>query len=383
MLNRSQVDPNLKSEIRNYGDFDVKGCYECGSCLVKCPLSGDSSSFPRKSIGYAQVGLKNLLVGNLEPWLCYYCGDCSTTCPQQTEPGEAMMTLRRYLTSRYDWTGLSAKFYRSKFWEFGSLILVGAFVLFLALMLHGPVVTDRVELNTFAPVELVHTFDMILLGVLSFFLLSNVFRMWWFTVFRSGLKISPLLYVTELKTLIWHAATQIQFSKCANKIRWIKHWLLAAAYVVMFTLIIGFLWWFQTDNLYPLYHPQRWLGYLAAGALIYLSAEILVGRRNKREQIHKFSHSTDWLFPILLFLTAVTGIGVHIFRYVGWPLATYATYVIHLVICVPMLVIEVPFGKWSHLAYRPLAVYFQAVKNKALEQQRTRDAGMELAQTAP
>lgn len=381
MVNEIQVDPKLKSEIRKYGEFDGKGCYACGSCLVSCPLSGDSSSFPRKCISYAQIGLKKLLLSNLEPWLCYYCGDCSTTCPQQTEPGEAMMTLRRYLTSRYDWTGLSSKIYKSKLWEFGSLFLVGAFVLILALLFHGPMITSRVELNTFAPVELVHTFDMILLFVLSFFLLSNVFRMWWFTVLRSGLKIPFFLYLTEIKTLIWHAATQIQFGKCANKIRWIKHWLLTSGYVLMFTMIIGFLWWFQTDNIYPIYHPQRWLGYFAAGVLIYLSAEILISRRKKQEQIHKFSHSTDWLFPILLLLTSVSGIGVHLSRYLGLPLATYYTYVVHLAIAVPMLVIEVPFGKWAHLAYRPLAIYFHAVKKKAFQLQMSKEANLGLART--
>jgi hypothetical protein len=40
-------------------------------------------------------------------------------------------------------------------------------------------------------------------------------------------------------------------------------------------------------------------------------------------------------------------------------------YVIHLAVAVPMLVIEVPFGKWSHLAYRPLAVYLTNVRNRA------------------
>jgi hypothetical protein len=28
-----------------------------------------------------------------------------------------------------------------------------------------------------------------------------------------------------------------------------------------------------------------------------------------------------------------------------------------------------PMGKWAHLYYRPLAVYFQAVKQKALARQ--------------
>jgi heterodisulfide reductase subunit C/quinone-modifying oxidoreductase subunit QmoC len=52
-------------------------------------------------------------------------------------------------------------------------------------------------------------------------------------------------------------------------------------------------------------------------------------------------------------------------------MATYVSYTIHLIILTPMLVLEVPFGKWAHLAYRPLAVYFQAVKEKAKADQES------------
>ncbi len=34
-----------------------------------------------------------------------------------------------------------------------------------------------------------------------------------------------------------------------------------------------------------------------------------------------------------------------------------------------MLVLEVPFRKWSHLAYPPFAIYFQGLKDKVLEHQ--------------
>ena len=78
----------------------------------------------------------------------------------------------------------------------------------------------------------------------------------------------------------------------------------------------------------------------------------------------RLPHLSDWMFPILLLLTVVSGIALHACRYLGLPLATYYLYVIHLVIAVPMLVIEVPFGKWAHLAYRPLAVYFQNVLDR-------------------
>lgn len=370
-----KVDPGLLSEVRKYGKFDVKGCYNCGTCTVSCALTKDSASFPRKIIRYVDMGLKKLLKSSLEPWLCYYCGDCSTTCPRQTEPGEAMMTLRRYLTSQYDWTGLASKFYLSKVWEIGTLILVGGLVLVLAVLFHGPIVTSRVELNTFAPVNLVHSFDMILLFTLTFFVLSGAFRMYWFTMVKGNKVRMPFsLCFTEFKTLILHASTQLRFRECTDKTRWIKHFLLVSGYVLMFTMIVGFLWWFQTDNIYPIYHPQRWIGYYATVVLVIFTIEILISRFKKIEQIHKFSELSDWLFPILLLLTAISGILVHIFRYLGLPLSTYYIYVIHLIIAVPMLVVEVPFGKWAHLYYRPLAIYFQAVREKALQQQMDKGA---------
>ena len=65
----------------------------------------------------------------------------------------------------------------------------------------------------------------------------------------------------------------------------------------------------------------------------------------------------------------MSGILVHVFRYMGLPLPTYYTYVVHLAVLTPMLVLEVPFGKWAHLAYRPLAIYLQAVKEKAGQDQ--------------
>ena len=60
-----------------------------------------------------QMGLETKLESSLDPWLCYYCGECSDDCPRDAEPGETMMSLRRWLTSRYDWTGISRLFYRS------------------------------------------------------------------------------------------------------------------------------------------------------------------------------------------------------------------------------------------------------------------------------
>ena len=402
-MTKIKSDPTLITEVRKYGKFDPNACLQCGSCSVACDLVRDTASFPRRIMRYTTFGLRKLLKSSVEPWLCYYCGDCSTACPRETEPGETMMTLRRYLTAQYDWTGLSAKLYKSKAWEFGAFFAVAAIMSLLIWFFHGPLVTERVELNTFAPVHMVHTFDLILFAVLASFLFTNSFRMYWFIMQQTDsvrisdivrgikqngfgftmhqgekIKIPLHLFITEAWTGVWNFFSQKFFLKCANNVgRWLKHFLLVSGYVLMLFLVVVLLLWFQTDNIYPITHPQRWLGYYATAVLLFGTVEIIIGRIKKREQIHRFSDFSDWMFPILLLLTTVTGILVHTFRYMGLPLATYYMYAVHLVIAVAMLVIEVPFGKWAHMLYRPLAIYLQNVRDKALERQVPEKAVLE------
>ena len=47
------------------------------------------------------------------------------------------------------------------------------------------------------------------------------------------------------------------------------------------------------------------------------------------------------------------------------PVAANIAYVVHLMGVVPMLTLEVPFSKWSHMAYRPLAMYFARLQQEA------------------
>ena len=68
------------------------------------------------------------------------------------------------------------------------------------------------------------------------------------------------------------------------------------------------------------------------------------------------------MFLILLFLTALTGILMHFFRISDWAMGTYYMYVIHMAFVAPLLILEVPFMKWAHLMYRPLALYLKEVQ---------------------
>lgn len=90
----------------------------------------------------------------------------SETCPRQANPGEVMMGLRRYLTARYDWTGISRRFYTSTRFEVLAILLIAALVGLGFYFFHGPLVTDRVALNVFAPNTVIEILDLILLAVL-------------------------------------------------------------------------------------------------------------------------------------------------------------------------------------------------------------------------
>jgi quinone-modifying oxidoreductase subunit QmoC len=236
--------------------------------------------------------------------------------------------------------------------------------------------TDQVVLNEFAPVLWVWAFVMLHFAYLGYHLVKNSL-----TMVRSVLgpeanllNIPVSAYLAGFKDFAVHFVTQRQWwSKCdpeerrVEVTRWFKHLLLMIGYVTMLILIVPLLWWFQTDEIYPLYHPQRWVGYLATILLLYTSIEIIYSRIVKKEEIHRFSHPTDWLFPSFLLIGAITGILVNIFRYMQLPWPTYIIYTIHVMAMVAMLDTEVGIGKWTHLIYRPLALSLEAMKKKAQE----------------
>ena len=56
---------------------------------------------------------------------------------------------------------------------------------------------------------------------------------------------------------------------------------------------------------------------------------------------------------------------IHAGRLLELPMAVYFLYAIHMMIAVPMLVIEVPFAKWTHQLYRPLILYLIKVRQSA------------------
>ncbi|MCD4789909.1 MAG: 4Fe-4S dicluster domain-containing protein [Bacteroidales bacterium] len=373
-----RVNPDLKRELQKFGLSEWNECFHCGNCTAICPLTEQGFLFPRKGIRAMQMGLKDNLAKHVDPWLCYYCGECSETCPRDANPGELMMTLRRYLTSIYDWTGLSKKFYTSKFWEFGfilflALLVIVLFYIFLPLSPNAAQMVNAsggVMINSLVDgvspeqfIRIIELGDWTMAIIVASLLISNILNMFYKVIVSDKSVTIPFYaYFTEAWRLIYNFVTQAKFSKCDNRFYWVGHLLVMTGYSIMFAVVVVFLPDFQTEEIKEWWHWQRLLGYYATFGILFFLTYVTISRIRKKELKTKFSHPTDWLFIIMLGLTTITGILVHIFRINGMVTATYYTYVIHMAVLVPMIMIEVPFSKWSHLAYRPFAVYFANLK---------------------
>ena len=389
----SRVDPRLAAEVAEYGAETINKCFNCGNCTAVCALSKNDTVFPRKMIRYLQLGLRDKLVEAPEPWLCYYCGTCSDTCPREAFPGEIMMATRRWLTAQYDFTGLSHKLYLSKAWEVG-LLLAGALIVLGLFTVPGLLgipfglralpaeATEHVRVAIFANTGWVHIGDWVLAVILGLLLWTNAFRMIYFVVRgEKGVRIPLTLWFSKLYQIVVHGLTQRRWLECDNdtRLKWLQHFLLVTGYGTMLLLVVMFLPLFQVDR--AEFHWTGILGYYGTVMLLGVTLLAMRSRLRKKEPIHRFSHPTDWMFLALLFLTALSGIILNVLRLMdlAWP--TYIAYVVHMMIAVPMLIVEVPFGKWAHLIFRPVSKYIVAVLEAAREQQAVR-AGLPKPVTA-
>lgn len=360
-------NPRLVEELEGYGASDVVNCYHCGNCSAACPFSREPFIFPRKTMRYLQMGLEDKLRGTLEPWLCYYCGECSDQCPRGAEPGETMMSFRRWLTAQYDFTGISKLLYTSWRTELAAILVLAVLTgggLFLWGRTQGSLhIYDGP--GAFLPSSAIHIFDWIMGGVLALLLAGNSLRMWWFTMGRDRANRPSL---TDYLHLAWqlplHFLTQKRYRECDRKRPWAQHLVLMASYLTMLVLIMFFLREIQSGP------AINWwvhgFGYLASLGLLGTLALSIRGRIRKVETHYKHSHESDWIFLGMLGYVVLTGIAQHVLHRMGLPFAANLAYLAHMMGVVPMLVLEVPFSKWAHLAYRPLSMYFAAVKARAI-----------------
>ncbi len=345
----SKINPDFTDELKKYGAHDLHACYNCGTCTAVCSLSTEENSFPREMVRYSVLGIESDIQSSLKPWLCYYCGECSESCPRRANPGELMMSLRRWLMAKYDWTRLSGLFFKS---------LTATIIAFILVAFAVIAVGFKTEFNTEKMLHFGHYFEIFAIaGVFALIILPNVFLMFWHTILKQKLKIPFKLYFISFKELIIHMFTQKRALQCedGNKFRWTEHFILVIGYLSLLFITVV-LDWFGTENMIIIVS-----GYVMSAIIFVVTIHFVADRIQKKKELSKFSHPSDWFFVIWLFLMGLTAFVVRLFIDIDLLENNLWVFIFHLIILAQWALIIVPFGKWTHFIYRSFAMYFDNI----------------------
>jgi ferredoxin len=344
------INTEFGKKLEKYGGFDFNACYNCGTCTAVCSLSTEKDSFPREMLRFSVLGLEDDIKSSLKPWLCYYCGQCSTYCPQEANPGELMMTLRRWLTAEYDWTKLSGLLFR-----YLSLAIIAMVLAAIGVVAYG--FSRNFNLETIMHTG--HKFEMIAIAsVFGVILLPNIIRMWWFIILKPHIKVPFINYVKGLWDLLVHMFTQKRTLDCDdNQLRWFEHFILVIGYLVLlFTTV--FLDWFSNENMFVII-----LGYVVSTIIFIVTVDFVYARIKGTKEVSKYSRPSDWFFVIWLLLMGFSAFAVRLFIDLNLLENNIWLYLVHLIILVQWALIIVPFGKWTHFLYRSFAMYFAKIRS--------------------
>jgi nitrate reductase gamma subunit len=371
----TRVDRNLYPELQRYGATDISACFNCGVCTAICPLSVDGASFPRRMSRYAQLGMREKLLSSPELWSCYGCSECTDSCPTQADPASFMAAARRYAVASYDRTHLAQYLATSRVF---ALVFVTALVGLLSAFMysvHKPVDGSTLAFFDFVPSDIVHNMGVAVMAVMGLAALIGLLEM-----VRRVLRgpATGAAKATARKTVdaAWNAAAveslaQTRFrSDCADATetrpwysqRWFIHFatmwgflgLLAATMLDYGLELLGLK---ATGTPVPIWYPVRLLGTLAGAALIYGTTVLIVRRLRRSDRSSLHSTTSDWTFLSMLWIAGVTGFILELGLYLpSAPSWGYPMFLVHVAVAMA-LVLLVPFGKFAHVLYRPVALF--------------------------
>lgn len=349
----AEINFELKKDLEKFGAKGYEACYNCGTCTAICDLSDADNSFPRKMIRYSTLGLEDEIETSLDPWLCYYCGDCSSSCPRKAEPASLMMSLRRWLIAKYDWTGLSGLLYKNtSAYIIGFLIIIGAII-----ALYSNNIFTHSEWLHYG-----HLFEMTaIISIFAFILLPNIIRMWNFTVLKKDKKFVIKHYFNALPDLFLHMFTQKRSLDCEkerrDKVWYFEHLMLVFSYLSLLFITVVLNWLDNPSQILNIF------GYTISGIIFIVTIDFIIRRFRQRTQKSKFSHPSDWFFVIWLSLMGITIFISKILIDTNNIENHFYVYLAHLTVLIQWALIIVPFGKWTHFLYRSFAMYFEKVNS--------------------
>ncbi len=374
------IDTGLLLDLKRFGAPDVSACFSCGTCTASCPLSDNDGTFPRRIIRYAQVGMKDALLSSKELWTCYHCGLCSETCPTEANPGEFMAAARRYAIAGYDRTRLARTLYTSSLATVLIAVLGALFFAAFFYSAHGPKSGDRLRLFTFVPEGLVHWTGVAVMMLMGVAAVAGVVTMARGIARREGVRFAlrPTLAglwsaigVESLGQRRYRADCQeAQEPEPWYRRRWLVHmatmWgflgLLGATGLDYLLAVLGVK---ETGEWVPLWYPPRLLG-TVSGVVFVLGVSMFIVMRLRRSNPGvQTSMPSDWLLLALLWVTAISGFLLEIAVYLpGAPAWGYWALLFHVAVAMELMLL-LPFTKFAHVLYRPVALFFYSLAARA------------------
>ncbi len=358
-----RINSAFIEKLRSYGSFDINACYNCGNCTAICPLSTENNSFPRRMIRAAILGLEERIDSSVDPWLCYYCGECTDTCPRDADPGGLMMALRRYQIRKFSVGKIGDFFYKSfhSFFVWLILTLIGVAGIFY--FKGNPDMEEIKPLSLFS-LDLLHYAGIIAFVFLLVIVFSQLYIMLKSTNFKSESSNKSGNYFKTFFTVLFREVFfQERFEKCEDKSRYFAHLLLVWGFIGLFIATITIM---MMDFFAP--HSEgiriipKILGLISGLPALYGTLYFMIIRAKKKGSYAKFSHHTDWMFILLVFLAILSGFALDILRWSSLFKVYYFTFAFHILV-VFELIVSFPFTKFAHILYRPFALFLVELRN--------------------
>ncbi len=367
----------LLQRVLGSGGDALRQCMQCATCSAVCELASAEAPLPRKEMLWAQWGLRDRLMSDVDLWLCHECHDCTRRCPRGARPGDVMAALRRECIAYYSvprWLGRVANDPSRLPWVLSCAALVlGCGILLwngMGLGVRELAVRGERIVMPFSPL-VPHGLLMTLFGTLLLFdcvVLGIGLRRFWNALSTSvGLggteeRVSPEgpAIGRVLERVLWHQ----DFSRCTEQApRRGSHSLVL--YSILALLLVDL--WVITARfnpllvglVYPLGTTDAWkLLANLAGVTLMLGC-LLMARDRLRRRASARARPTgtysDWLLLGLLLSVAATGFvteGLHLLRLEG---PRFWAYMVHLITVLTLFAL-LPYSKLAHVAFRTVAL---------------------------
>jgi hypothetical protein len=296
-----------------------------------------------------------------------------------------MAAARRYAIASYDRTRLARTMYLQPM--LGTVIAVALAALFALFMYagHGPQDSASLALFQFIPSGLIHNIGLAVMILVFLAGLAGVATMarWiarsegvgWRTVFgggaalrRSGRALWIALGIESLGQRRYRVDCEtVQQPVARYRRRWFLHALtmwgflgLLGATIADYGLeLVGIK---ATGTPVPIWYPVRLLGTAAGAMLIYGTTMLMIDRLRKANRAVRHSSAADWTLLALLWIAGVTGFVLELALYLPQaPAWGYWVFLFHVAVAME-LVLLAPFMKFAHAIYRPVALFFYALK---------------------